>query len=223
MKKLLVLTMAAALSLTLAACGEPVDIAPLTVEHDKMGETIDVIYDLLEADPNETQEQIDGYNQIVDGYDEFLAIIEAPDDLTEEDVASLLAELKESNAILEELQGTLEAAASAGDDVEADTETEDGEVEDVSAMFAGTVWTDEDDNIFGFDSDGITMYLVLNDGTEVDGQYALATDNEEVVVLVMDFPTIETSFEYVLTAYSDTSLEFTDMADDMPIVLTPAA
>ena len=215
MKKLLALTMAMALSLTLAACGKTVDIAPLTAEHDKMGETINVIYDLLEADPNETQAQIDGYNQIVDGHDEFLAILEAPEDLTEADVATILAELEASNAVLDELKNTLEAAASAG--------TEDGEVGDVSSMFAGTVWTDEEDNVFGFDTDGNTMYLVLNDGTEVDGQYALATDNEDVIVLVMDFPAIDTSFEYILTDYSDTSLEFTDMADDMPIVLTPAA
>lgn len=87
------------------------------------------------------------------------------------------------------------------------------DITDISDSLAGSVWIDDDLNIYGFDTDGSTLILSImdDDGEYIDaeGEYALYATDEGYVGLTMVAADVEV--DAVLTDYSDETLEFTDI------------
>lgn len=85
MKKLVSLLLAVILCLSLAACGGP-DKQPAIDAHNKAGEAMNALSDLINQDPASYADYIDEMNELVELLNECGAYLESSSDLNQEDL-----------------------------------------------------------------------------------------------------------------------------------------
>ncbi|MFI3212310.1 MAG: hypothetical protein R3Y24_03115 [Eubacteriales bacterium] len=122
-----------------------------------------------------------------------------------------------------EATATVEAdvAAVAADYVTSEETEGDVVAEDISYSIAGTVWVDDELNVYGFETDEQTLYLTLSDGSEYTGIYALWADTEGTIALSMAIPDVDVQIDAVVTDMGEDYIEFTDIESGASSVLVP--
>ena len=125
------------------------------------------------------------------------------DDAVSEDVVS--EEVVEDEVVEDEVvDGDAAAAAEA-----------------IIATMTGGVWSDEDNGVYGFETDETTLYLFAPDGTEFVGTYNLVYDDESgALFLTMEVAEQDVVSNYVFTGMTETTLEFTDVDDGETTIFT---
>lgn len=104
---------------------------------------------------------------------------------------------------------------------EVEVEAEDDfAVVDISTSIAGN-WIDEDGMVYVFGDDGNTLGLLLPDGTEVYGEYLLEASTEGLCALNLWVADLDLEIAALLTDLTETTLEFTDIENGVPTVMTP--
>lgn len=103
------------------------------------------------------------------------------------------------------------------------TEETEGDVvaEDISYAIAGTVWIDDDLNVYGFETDEETLYLTLSDGSEFVGIYAMYADTEGTIALSMAVPDVDVQIDAMVTEMGEDYIEFTDVNTGDSAILVP--
>ena len=114
-----------------------------------------------------------------------------------------------------ELEGDYSAADGAS------ASSDDVNVADASDALAGSVWVDDGGAVYGFEEDGVTLYVVSPDGVEGTGSYALAAGDNGVVALVLSVPDFDMEINALLTDITEQYLEFTDVESGEAAKLTP--
>lgn len=236
-------------SISLAGCGAAAPAAPTEAETATEEKAEDKEADVEEKDveadaaddemcSDETFADLqDLYGKLVEAYD---ATVEAYNDDSVAADPEIEDALEEAKALIEELGEVKQediAEDEALDYVDAMLAINDifaasldqmelvaDDIDDISSAIAGTVWVDDDLNVYGFGEDGSTLTLAIMDEDgeyleDVTGTYGLFATDDNLIGLSLSVADVEVNA--VLTDYSDEALEFTDIETGESAVFVP--
>lgn len=123
---------------------------------------------------------------------------------------------EEALRVIDEMDGLLDELAACIDTEVPNTDN----YEEICAILSGTMWLDDDLNMYGFESDGSTLYLVDNEsGAQSEGKYEIKISDNGNIFLKMN--AADMKVEAIVSSCSSRIFEFTDINTEKTVVLSP--